>query len=348
LAGLVAAPSGWAQPLWRLQSADGQASAQFGFLAQPQGEWITTADGADTAQNLFVRRLRLIAGGRVNSKISFFIETDSANLGKGTSSGRKEETFFLQDVIVTYTVRDEFQIDAGMLLTPLSHNGGQGATTLLPVDYGPYSFIYSEPTTSKVGRDYGVQARGYLFAKHFEYRAGAFQGARGTAATTPFRYLVRGVWYPFEAETGFFYTGTNHGTKRILAIGASYDRQDDYSAIGADVYWDWKLPGGNGATAQANLIRFDGGSTFFQLPEQRAWLVEAGYYHGRSKVGPFLQVAGRDMAEGTLPDEQRVSAGLAWWGSGHRFNVKIGLARLTRDHAPSRTQFVVQGQVYAY
>ena len=59
-----------------------------------------------------------------------------------------------------YKFRDEFQIDGGMLLVPGSHNGSQGATTLLPVDYGPYSFLSSTITRSNVGRDYGIQARG--------------------------------------------------------------------------------------------------------------------------------------------------------------------------------------------
>ena len=347
ISGAVVAPAAGQNP-WRLQSPDGKSWVQFGLLAQAQGEWISTADAKDTAQNLFLRRLRLVFGGKVNDKITFFVETDSPNLGKGLATGRKDEPLFLQDVILTYTFRDEFQIDTGMLLTPLSHNGGQGATTLLNIDYGPYSFLYSDPTTSKVGRDYGVQARGYVFKKHFEYRLGAFQGVRGTAATTPLRVVARAVWYPFEAETGFFYTGTNLGARRILAIGASYDRQDDYQTIGADLYWDWKLKGGNGVTAQADVVRFDGGTTLSTLLRQNVWLVEAGFYHGASKFGPFVQAAGRDFSATSSIDEQKVVGGVAWWGSGHRFNVKVGLARLTRDVGPARTQFIVQGQVYMY
>jgi len=337
-----------AQSPWRLRSPDGTSWVQFGLLAQPQGEWITTADGEGTSQNLFLRRLRLIAGGRVTSRISFFIETDSPNLGKGAASGRKDESFFLQDAIFTFALRDQLQIDAGMLLLPLSHNAGQGATTLLAVDYSPWTFLHSDPTSSRVGRDYGVQARGYLFSKHLEYRAGAFQGARGGDATAPFRFLVRGVWYPFDAETGFFYTGTNLGTRRILAIGASVDHQDDYTSVGADVYWDWKLRRGDGVSAQANVVRYDGGATFPQLPRQSAWLVEAGYYVAGPAIGPFVQVAGRDPAGGAPGGERKIVGGVAWWGSGHRFNVKAGLGRVTRDGGPGRTQFVLQGQVYVY
>lgn len=344
----AAVAAGAADPPWRLVSGDGKTSVQFGVLAQPQAERLTTPDGADTASNLFVRRFRFIAGGKVSDRVSFFIDTDSPNLGKGNASGRKDEPFFLQDVIITVRLSDEIQVDAGMLLTALSHNGGQGATSLLAADYGPYSFLYSDPTTCKTGRDYGVQARGYLFNTHLEYRAGVFQGFRGASATEPFRYVARAVWYPFEAETGFFYSGTNHGTRRILAVGASLDRQGDYTTKGADIYWDWKLRGGNGATAQGNLVRFDGGTTFRGLPRQDAWLVEAGFYHGRLKLGPFLQAAGREFAGASLAGERKVLGGVAWWVGGHRLNLKVGVGRLARDGGPTRTQVMVQGQVYVY
>jgi hypothetical protein len=44
--------------------------------------------------------------------------------------------------------------------------------------------------------------------------------------------------YPAEAETGYFYSGANFGKKKILAIGVSYDQQDDYNAPAFDVYFD--------------------------------------------------------------------------------------------------------------
>jgi hypothetical protein len=338
-----------ADPPWRIVSSDGKSSIQFGFLAQPQAEWLTTADGTGTARNIYLRRLRLIVGGKVNEKLSFFIETDSPNLGKGTATGKKvEANIYLQDVILTYTFRDEIQLDAGMLLVPVSHNSTQGATTLLAIDYGAYSFLASEPTTSCVGRDYGVQARGYLLDKHVEYRLGVFQGFRDVTATSPFRYSGRAVWYPFEAETGFFYSGTNLGSRRILAIGTSFDHQSDYTAAAFDVYWDWKIRRGDGVTAQVDYLHYDGGQTFQQLPDQGTWLAEAGYYHGALRISPFFQVARRTYPDPVLPDETRYQVGAAYWLSGHRLNLKLGVGQLLKDGAPGRTQVVFQGQIYIY
>jgi hypothetical protein len=120
-------------------------------------------------------------------------------------------------------------VEGGLMLTPNSHNSETSAAALLPIDYGPYSFLESTPTGSRVGRDYGVQLRGYL-AKHFEYRLGVYQGYRGENSTEPFRYVGRVVFYLFDPETGFFYTGTSLGTKKIVAIGLSADFQDTYQS----------------------------------------------------------------------------------------------------------------------
>jgi hypothetical protein len=335
-----------ADPPFKITSSDGKSSLTFGFLVQPQLEMQTTADGTDTSQNLFIRRVRLIFSGKATEKLSFFIDTDSPNLGKDSASGQKiAENVFLQDVILTYTLRDEFQVDAGMLLFPLSHNTGQSAATLLAIDYGPYSFLASEPTGSRIGRDYGVQARGYLLSKHLEYRLGVFQGYADPKATTPFRHAARVVWYPLEAETGFFYSGTSLGTRRVLAFGAGFDHQEDYAAAAVDAYFDQPLTGGSGVTLQADYVHYDGGTTFAQLPEQDTWLFEAGFYHKQTRLGPWVQVAGRHFASGD-PSETKVLAGLTYWAAGHRFNIKVGGGQLGRQGLPTRSQFIVQGQFF--
>ena len=282
-----------ADPPWKISSEDGASVLTLGFLAQPQIETVTTADGEDTSKNLFVRRLRLIFGGRVTDKLTFFIETDSPNLGKHTAAGGKADvSVFLQDVILTYAFRETFQVDAGLVLVPLSHNTGQSAASLLAVDFGPYSFLASDPTASRVGRDYGVQARGYVRGKHLEYRAAVFRGYPDASATAPLRYAGRVVWYPFEADTGFFYAGTTLGARRILAIGAGVDHQNDYTARAVDVYLDQPLRDGDGLTLQLDYIRYDGGTTFTQLPAQHTWLIEAGYYNRRTRLGPFVRASG--------------------------------------------------------
>src|SRR5512137_2637478 len=78
---LVAQP---ASAQWQVDTKDGKGFFKFGLLLQGQYEALesTTAAGvSDTAQNLFLRRARLIFGGKYE-KVSFFVETDSPNIGK--------------------------------------------------------------------------------------------------------------------------------------------------------------------------------------------------------------------------------------------------------------------------
>ena len=344
---LVASRVSAADPPWQIKSADGKSSIAFGFLVQPQGEWLTTTDGTDTAKNLFLRRIRLIFGGKATDWLAFFVDTDSPNLGKGTGSTKVQEKVYIQDAIFTLTARAQFQVDVGMLLVPLSHNGGQSAGTLLAVEYGPYSFLASDPTGSLMGRDYGAEARGYL-AKHFEYRAGVFQGNRGTTATAPFRYFGRAVWYPLDAETGFFYSGTTLGVRRIVAVGGSVDHQDTYNTRSVDLYVDHPVRGGDAATFQADFVHYDGGQLFPTLPSQNCWLLEGGYYLHAARLEPFVQVATRDPSDASLAFERKYQGGIAYWAGGHRYNVKLGVAQLTRSGAPNRTQVAVQGQIFMW
>jgi hypothetical protein len=109
-----------------------------------------------------------------------------------------------------------------------------------------------------VGRDYGLQARGYALEDHLEYRLGVFQGARGAGATNDFRISGRVMYQLFTPQTGLFYRGTSLGKTRTLSFGASFDLQEDYSSFSGDVFFDQPLGGGNGLTLKAELATLDG------------------------------------------------------------------------------------------
>jgi hypothetical protein len=338
---------------WQLTSANGDSSLSFGLLAQAQAERIRATTHAGDAQDLFLRRFRLIAAGKYATKFNFFIDTDSPNLGKGNADGSKiSERMYLQDAVFTYAFRPEIQIDAGMLLVALSHNSGQSAATLLPIDYGPYTFVASDVTGSRVGRDYGIQARGYLYRQHFEYRAGIFQGSRAATSTdlpgtgNDFRYSGRFVWYPFEPETGFFYSGTSLGSKKILSVGAAFDHQMAYNARSIDIFYDQPLAYSNGITLQAGYSYFDGGVTFAQLKREHIWLAEAGYYNRKTRLGPFVQLSNRLYSDPQTSDTKKYLGGIAYWPSGHRFNVKFGVGRCLGSPSAESWQAVLQGQAF--
>jgi hypothetical protein len=331
---------------YQVASADGKSSLRFGVLSQLQAEWIDTQGLSQATQNLFVRRVRLMVGGKLGDRLSLFFETDSPNLGKAAADGSKNEgTIFVQDLVVTYSFSQALKLDAGILLVPLAYHSGQGATSLLALDYSPYAFLPSTPTKSRVGRDYGAQARGYLFGQHLEYRAGVGQGVRGTAAGNPFRTYGRVVYYPFESQNELFYTGTTHGKRKLLGFGGSFDRQKEYSTIGADVFFDRSIGHGNAVTAQVDYWHIDGGTFLTDLPKQDVWAAEAGVYLGFARLEPFVQFSHRGYSDAKLPTESCTQLGVAYWIDGHKANVKLGVASVKKDGSPDRTQVTGQLQL---
>jgi hypothetical protein len=354
--GLVLAGARTAAAQWQVESKDGKTNFKFGFLAQPQLELLETPDTTATSQNISLRRFRLLFGGKIADKWTFFFETDSPNLGKATPdktanpTGAKDAGFmFLQDAYVTYDYSTEFKVDGGMMLTPLGHNHGQSAATLLPVDYGPYTFTEATPLGERVGRDYGVQLRGYPAKQHLEYRLGVFQGVRGVEARNDLRVAGRAVWYPFAAETGFFYGGTFQGSKRVVAIGAAFDHQKEYNEYAADVFVEQPFnKGEQGVTFQANWMRFDGGTFIKTLPKQDTYLIEAAAHFAKGRVSPFVQFASKDIKLVTAADQRYWQAGLAYWMAGHQRNLKFSAGRQHTTGLPDRTQVLLQLQIFYY
>jgi hypothetical protein len=333
---------------WEIKPTE-NSSIKFGFLMQGQAESVdvNNADGTqDTSNNLFFRRLRILAGGKINDQWSYFFETDSPNLGKGAKG---ENDIYIQDFVVTYKPGgDAFNLDVGMLLDPITYNSNQSAATLLATDYGPYSFAWAGPLTTKVGRDYGVRARGYLFSDHLEYRASILQGNRGDNSTNDLRFFGRLMFNVFEAQKGLFYTGTTLGKKKLLSFGASYDKQEDYQTYGLDAFYDQPLGDGNGLTLQANWSNVDGDDFLTTLPEQQNMLLEAGFYLNSMKLLPFVQYSDRDFDDSALGDEDKFQIGLGYMFSGHNGNLKVSYGQWGKDGSDDRDEFWLQLQLFKF
>ncbi len=334
-----------AQTPVQLQTKDGTSAISFGLLTQAMAQRDIT-DGGPSTHDICLRRFRFIAGGRLANRVKLFVDTDTPFLGEHNATWSVPPTY-LQDLIVTVEWRPELQVDAGLLLVPDSYNGTQSAASLMAVGYGPYSFLSSAPTQSRVGRDQGVQLRGYLARNRVEYRAGIFRGAMKTEAGMSPRYAGRLVWHPFGAQTGFFYAGTMHGKRRMLGVGVSVDRQEHFSAVSADVFSEWPLRNGATVTLQADYTRYDGSRTFTTLPRQHTWMAE-GSYTGRRRVGVFGQVAHQDIAAFGKADSAAMQAGVLYWLKGHRSNLKCGVGRTLKTGAPAHTQLLVQSQLFIF
>jgi hypothetical protein len=102
-------------------------------------------------------------GGQVARNVTFFVETDTSNLGKAPPTGKNiPSSTIIQDAYGEFKVSEAFAIDAGLMSVPFSRNSVQSAATLLPIDSGTYTFSQSTPTQSSTGRDAGFQAKGSM------------------------------------------------------------------------------------------------------------------------------------------------------------------------------------------
>jgi hypothetical protein len=234
------------------------------------------------------------------------------------------------------------------MFVPFSRNSIQSAGTLLALDYGTYTFTTSSATESTIGRDVGVMARSYLLNDHLEFRLGAFQGARDARSHRSFRYTGRAQVQLLDAESrGFFYTGTYLGARRVAAIGAAFDRQDDYAAYDADAFVELPL-GGNAITSQLAFQRIDGDATFTTLPKQNVVFFEAGFLIRALKLTPVFQFTTRDVLDTALGDDNRWSVGVNYWWAGHNANVKAAWGRIDPRVSPDQNQFTIQLQFFYY
>jgi hypothetical protein len=320
---------------------------KFGVLAQVWGDTVNPESGPST-NNLFIRRLRLISGGQVAKNVTYFVETDSPNLGRVLPTGKNiTPSVIVQDAWVTFKAADAFSVEGGLMFVPFSRNGLQSAAALLPIDYGAFTFNDSSPEESSTGRDTGFQARGYLGGNRLEYRIGAFAGVRNDLSDNPFRYVGRVQYNFFDPEVAFFYTGTYLGKKRVLAVGGAFQAQSDYHAYDADVFFDH--PFGPGAiTAQFDYTHFDGGTTLPTLRKQNDLLVEAGYLIQALKLTPVLQFARQNISDGLPGDQWRTSVGANYWWAAQNASIKAAYTRISPTGGVKQNEFTVQLQLFYF
>jgi len=356
--------------------ANDSVSVRIGFLAQMWADFTQNVrQDSSVAQNLFIRRVRVIVGGQVGSKINVFLDTDSPNLGRTTSTAGKSLTspVIVQDawIEVKPGATNALLLTAGLQYVPLCRNCIQGSVGHLVLEVDSYSTAASAPTGSVNGRDIGLQAKGYLAGDRIEYRAGVFSGARASnadgvpTASNSLRVAGRFQVQLLDAEApSYSYAGTYLGKKKVLAIGAGYDAQSSYKAWAADAFLSYPL-GNNGVTAQTNFIHYDGGdffpssATVAGLPKQNTFEIEGGYHFTNAKLTPFVKFESRnvDDAEATNVanlDEHRVQFGGSYYISGNNLNVKAAYTRGILDRLPAGTcthtqnGVTVQFQAYYY
>ena len=343
-------------------------SVKIGFLSQIWGDFNQNVrQDTSFSQSIFLRRIRLLVGAQIGSRVNVFFETDAPNLGRTTASATGGKALGSQVIVQDAYVEikpgatNAFLLTAGLQLIPLCRNCLESAVTLLPIDYGSYSFLQSGPSGSSVGRDVGFQAKGYLYDNKVEYRAGIFSGARQAngagvfTSSNSLRGAGRIQVQLLEAEAPTYsYAGTYFGKRKVLALGAGVDAQGRYKAFAGDAFLSYPM-GNNGVTAQTNFIHYDGDTFFLGVPKQNTFEIEGGYHISDAKFTPFAKFERRSYDTKTVAfqDENRFQLGGTYYMAGHNLNFKAAYTRASLDQqapASSLTQngFTIQLQGFYY
>lgn len=260
----------------------GDLNLNVGALIQGTLRLTTEAGPADTDGKKgmlidpFIRRARILTFGNLTKTISFFAETEVANLGYKADWAAP---LYLLDAYISYAPVTDFNLDVGIILTPMSHHGIQGATSLVALDYHLTALRYP---AGKTLRDAGIQARGFLADKLIHYRVAILNGVQATAnaATDPAgteplnksdipRFAGQVRVNLMGSETAFFLQGLAFAKEPLLSVGVSADAQPNafreglgtatYLAVAGDVYCDYPLDENNEIVAQLGVYNYSKG-----------------------------------------------------------------------------------------
>ncbi|NIJ45968.1 hypothetical protein FHR24_002439 [Wenyingzhuangia heitensis] len=317
-------------------------------------------DASDWETDFTVYRGRVLIGAQLSKQGNFFMETElttsvnGANDGTGNKSTRI--TPMILDAQYEHVFSDKFSVIGGLQLVSHNRNGIQGAASLMANDFTYYQYPYNlhpdSPLQNNLGRDLGVNFRGFFADEKLEYRLGFFSGRTSFAGTdeSPIRTVGRLVYNVFDKDKSFYYSGTNLGKGKTLSIGAGIDTQGDYKAIGADVFLD--MPAGDlgSITLNGAYSYLTGGNdltseyTFAdKIPTQGTQYLELGYYFKESKLQPWLRYERQDM---NSEDQQTgglstsdfdkynsttvLGGGLNYWFNGYNTNLRLSYTSTTK------------------
>jgi Phosphate-selective porin O and P len=281
----------------KISSNDEQQSISFGIEGQAWADFQqdqNTTGPQGYQQNLYLRRIRLMIGGELSDKITFFFDTDQPNLGKNPKA--LNSGFLVQDAFFEYHPFNALRLDGGLMTIPLSRNALQSTASYYSLDISPIATVNNGATQTSALRDLGFQLRGFLMGDHLQYRLGEFSGERDSNGRDSLRSAGYIQYDFFAPETSLYYPGTTLGKKKILALNAGFDKQGSYYAAAADLTAAIPIHGGDEIGGQIQFIRYDGAHKFLSIPRQNDYLVEATYYYRPMKLQPFVKVESENFS----------------------------------------------------
>lgn len=276
----------------------------FGY-SQQDGFGPNPSNSADWSRGFNLYRARVLVGGQLSPKGSFFFETDLPTV-IGTNNGVSKNVSVSQVVLdcqYEHKFREEFQVIVGKQLVSSNRNGLQGAASLMANDFTYFQYPYNtfpfQTLQSNYGRDLGVNFRGLVAKSKLEYRLGFFTGAN-LYGKAPLRTVGRLVYNFLDADKSYYFSGTNLGKGKTVSLGGGFDTQGPYFNTGIDLFVDVPVSKGASITFNSAFQYMTGGtksgpySGYFSspvtgIPKQTVQFAELGLYFKSVKLQPYLR-----------------------------------------------------------
>jgi hypothetical protein len=323
---------------------------RFGVQLTAWADWTQSPQTGGYAQNLYLRRDRLLITGALAKDVTFYFQTDDVNLGKAPKA--LDTGFIIQDAWVEWKLADAFALNAGQFIVPFSRNSLQGTLSYLTMDISPTSTLIINSNPADAARDDGFEAKGYLVdGGHLEYRVAVTQGVREAGSRNSFRDSAYLQYDFFDTERGYVYHGTNLGKKKILALSAGYDGQSSYHAYNGDVFTTIPVRAGDEMAGQVQVSHYDGGDFLAAPARQNDYLLELAYFAAPLKLQPFAKVERQEFSAAALhfDDQTRWGAGAHYYV--HGLNLKFSaqyLRVLTRPPFRDANELTTAMQVWYF
>lgn len=285
------------------------ASAQQSGFGVGATTYNNGSDGWGTGFSLY--RARVLVGGQLSEKGSFFMETELPTIVGGLKNDSTKNIKVAQiilDAQYEHQLGGGHMVVAGKQLVSHNRNGLQGAASLMANDFTffqyPYNLFEGQPLENNFGRDLGVNLRGFFLDDKLEYRFGLFTGRRAFASgkTTP-RIVGRLAYNFFDAEKDYYYAGTKLGAGKTAALAIGVDAQGTYYNIGGDFFLDMPAGEAGSITLNSAFTYMTGGTDLendysfaAMIPAQTVEFLELGYYFKSSKVQPWIRYERQNMS----------------------------------------------------
>ncbi len=301
------------------QVAETLSTIKLNYAFQLYGQWRDTGsgpNGTDSTTDIFFRRNRLMLSGQVTDLYGFYaafqFEGDQRIFAESVAN-TPQKSFDVIDTFFYADFTDAFRIRAGLTKDPLIREDNESCFEPLSVDRS--LFVYTD--LPRLNRDFGVLLWGNIADALFQYRISAMKGDDSSNdPKSNLRYTARVHVSLLDPEYSLSYKGTYLGKKKVLTIGAGYQKEPDavygnvaglnmakdYSAYTYDVFFEYPTPAGTFTASGAYLKEDFQGA--YQGPdpdprsvgldgEKKGWYAKAAYLLP-NKIGPAdFQIFGR-------------------------------------------------------